>query len=232
MKAETEETVRWRRAWRSLSLDAVPQAGCPEPDRLWEAVRGGLGPGEVREMVEHTAVCGACAEAWRLARELGRRAGAENAGERPAAAARASARQVPAARRWRVATWGSAVAAAALLAVVGLEWRDSFAPRPTVIYRGAETAAIRSLVPPGEALPRRDFTLRWEGPEGARYRLRVTTEDLTVVAEASDLGTPEYRVAEEDLAAVADGSRLYFKVTARLSGGGTAESATFEVRLE
>ena len=100
-----------------------------------------------------------------------------------------------------------------------------------MVFRGAETAVIQSLVPAGEALPRHDFVLRWEGPEGARFRLLLTTEDLTALVEATDLEAPEYRVAEEDLASVAAGSRLYWNVTARLSDG-TEGSQTFEVLVE
>ena len=116
--------------------------------------------------------------------------------------------------------------------MVGFQWRDFPEPPPDVVFRGGETAAIQSLVPAGEALPRNDFVLRWEGPEDARYRLRVTTEELTVVVEATDLETREYRLAEEDLAAIAGGSRLYWKVTARGGDGGTEASETFEVLVE
>ncbi|MFP5286809.1 MAG: zf-HC2 domain-containing protein, partial [Thermoanaerobaculia bacterium] len=45
-------------------------ASCPEPDRIWEAVRGELPPEEVRDIVDHVAVCASCAEDWRIAVEF------------------------------------------------------------------------------------------------------------------------------------------------------------------
>lgn len=234
MNAETDDTVRLQRAWRSLSLAAVPQATCPDPERLWDAVRGELGPGDVRQVIDHTATCGACAEAWRLAREIA--PAAEEAADRRRSPLRAAVHS-----RWRVASWGAMAAAAMVLLVVGLQWRDGFDPaaggdtaslESPPVFRGAETAVIRSLVPSEATLPRQDFVLRWEGPEGARYDLWVNTDDLMAVTEASDLDAPEYRVPEADLAAVAPGSRLLWRLEARLSDGGTARSATFVVLVE
>ncbi len=213
-----------QRAWRSLSIGAVVQDSCPDPGRLWEAARGEAGGGEVRQVIEHTATCGACAEAWRLAREIG--PAAEESDPR-----RSDLR--PAYQPWRVVSWGAGAAAAMVLLVVGLQWRNPAEPAPPVVLRGAETAVVQSLVPQGATLPRRDFVLRWEGPEGARYHLQVNTEDLmTVVAEAWDLEATEYRVAEESLAAVPSGSRLYWLLEARLSDGKTATPETFEVLVE
>ncbi len=211
-----------QRAWRSLSAGAVAQDSCPEPGRLWEAARGEAGAGEVRWVIEHTATCGACAEAWRLAVEIGPATG-------EAADRRSDLR--PPHPPWRVASWATAAAAAVVLAVVGLQWRDPVAPAPPVL-RGAETAAVRSLVPEETILPLSDFVLRWQGPEGARYELSVSREEGTTVAQAWELEAAEYRVPEEDLAAVPSGARLLWWVEARLAVGGTSRSETFTVRLE
>ncbi len=217
-----------QRAWRSLSAGAVAQESCPDPGRLWEAACGEAGPGEVRRVIEHTATCGACAEAWRLAVEIDP---AENAADRQPDLR--PARHAGARKPWRVAAWGTVAAAAMVLLVVGLEWREPAAPAPPV-FRSAETetAVVRSLVPQETTLPRSEPVLRWQGPEGARYYLSVSSEEGTTVAQVWELEAAEYRLPEEDLAAVPSGARLLWWVEARLASGETSRSETFTVRLE
>jgi len=41
--------------------------GCPPAEDVWDALHGGLAPRRRREVVDHTAACPLCAEAWRLA---------------------------------------------------------------------------------------------------------------------------------------------------------------------
>ena len=61
------ELDRMRRAFAG---DAASRADCPPADRLWDAVKGQLNPAEAAAVVDHVSSCGACAEAWRIAREL------------------------------------------------------------------------------------------------------------------------------------------------------------------
>jgi len=55
---------------QAFAGDTAPGADCPPADRIWEAVNGELEPVDAAAVVDHVAACGACAEAWRIAREL------------------------------------------------------------------------------------------------------------------------------------------------------------------
>jgi hypothetical protein len=60
----------------------------------------------------------------------------------------------------------------------------------------------------------------------------VTTEDLQVMATASDLSSPEYLVPAERLSELPSGSKVFWQVEARLGDGSVVQSGTFiaEVR--
>jgi hypothetical protein len=102
-------------------------------------------------------------------------------------------------------------------------------------YRGDGGPVLRSLVPAAAALPRDAARLRWElapAAPGARFDVRVTGADLTVITEATDLAAPELLVPREALAALPPGALLYWQVDATLPGGGRLRSPTFTARLE
>ena len=91
---------------------------------------------------------------------------------------------------------------------------------------------IRSLLPEGEALPRDDAVLRWEGPAGARFDLTVATEDLRVLATASRLEASEYRIPPDVLSEIPSGGKIAWGVKAVGEAGAALGAATFltEVR--
>jgi hypothetical protein len=60
-----------RAGFAALSRDAAFTPACPAADRLWAGARGELAPADVEAMAVHMADCGACAEAWRIARDFG-----------------------------------------------------------------------------------------------------------------------------------------------------------------
>lgn len=241
-----QETLRLREAFASLAWDAVPQESCPEPERLWAGARGELAPGEVRELIEHTAACAACAESWRLAHrldaELGEadEAAVPHTAASPAVASPTMASPAAARRPMRPAAWLSwqragvwaAAAAAMVLVVVGLQLRAPQVAPPGSGYRQPGTTGIQSLLTAGETLLRQELVLRWSGPEGARYRLWVTSDDGTLLAEARDLEAAEYRVPEAALADLPPGSRILWRVDADLVDGGSLASSTFSTLLE
>jgi hypothetical protein len=206
------------RAFAALGDRAESRDGCPAPERIWEAVRGELPAGEAEAIVDHTSSCGACAEAWRIAVEIARNA--------PVAAPRAWIRRP---RAWL----GVGVAAMLALSIGGAYlWRDrnrGAAPA----FRQADGAVIRSLVAETTPLPRDGLVLRWSpGPDGTRYRVRVSREDLSLVAVAQNLERTEYQVPTAALQSIAPNTRLLWQVDASLPGGVRTTSPTFMVVVQ
>lgn len=226
MSADQEDPRldRLREAFRSLASDARPTEDCPAPETLWEGLDETLPVDQLRDVVDHTASCAACAEAWRLAVEL--RAGEASAAERP----RAASRVLP--FRGRRLLVPLAAAATLVLAVgLGVLWQGGFGERPG--YREPGRQEIRSLVPEGEPLDRQACRLRWTGaPEGSRYEVSVTSEGLAVIATARELATPSYLVPASALEALPAGAQLFWQVGARLDDGTWIDSRTFVVTLK
>jgi len=210
-----------------MSLDPLREAwaarsggghDCPADDLLWAAARGEAGAEAARRVALHLAGCAVCTGGWRLARDLGGMA--LGGTERTAGAA---------SRRW----WAlSAAAAALMVALVSIEIVDRIPPRSTSVRRGGGDGVIRSLLPPERPLSRGECVLRWSGPAGARYDVRVAREDLTPVAEARSLQAPEYRVPPDPLAALPPGTRLIWQVKGTSGDGAPLPVATFVVTLE
>jgi hypothetical protein len=216
MNDQDLELERLRSAFAARVDVAGTGAECPPADRLWSAVQGQLGPDEVRPLVAHIAACGACAESWRLARELG----ADDA------AVQLAARR-PVAARGRFTAWAAGIAATIALAAVFVQ-----RPAPSDFREGAG-AAIRSLVPESRALSRHRLLLRWDGaPPGSSYAVQVATDGLEPVADARGLSAPEYLVPPERLASLPAGTKLLWRVEAVAPGGARLVSGTFVSRLE
>lgn len=220
---DTDEVERLREAFRALSATARPTSECPEPERLWRAARGELGPGDLRDVIDHTSRCWACAEAWRLAAGL-----ADEAPRRQATPPLHAVRQ-----RWQLA----AIAATIALAVgIGFRLTDSpDRPLPPASVRGVEEGVVSAL-PADEALPRDDFVLRWRlepAVEGARYEVVVTTQhDLALVVRERNLEAPELRIPPPALAGLPAGTGLRWQVIASDDDGDEIDSAAFLTRLE
>lgn len=224
MNAPFWEDEKLREVFGTVSPDAAPTDACPSPDRLWSAVHGELEDADFREVTLHAIDCPTCTEAWRVAREVVKESGP-----------RESAEPEPHARHGAGLGWWGLAAAAAMLALVALtlELREPSTPTgPEPAYRSDVEEPVRSLVPEGGTLARDEFVLRWEGPEGARYEVRVATEDLRVLATAEDLTEPEYRVPVERLEGLAPGSTIVWQVEAVLPDGSRWTSAGFVAELE
>ncbi len=206
---------RLRRAWDSLSEDAAPTESCPEPERLWAAVRGELAPAATRGLVAHTLSCGGCAEAWRLAREVA------TGLPRPEAFDLAPARP-----RW--GGLGTLLAAAAAVVVA-----ITLARPPLSSYREVGAGVVRSRLPEGRLLSRSQCVLRWSsGPPGSHYDLRVATEDLTILAVVRGLEATEYRIPASALTPLPAGAKLLWQVEVLLPDGSRLSSLTFVTRIE
>ena len=218
-----------RAAFWSLSTEARPSDVCPEPGALWDGLRGELPPNELRTVVDHTAACAACAEAWRIGLELEGEVAAEES-------APAAARSVGQERRATAAWWRYAAVAAMVAGVIGVsqigDWTNRNEPTR---FRDAARMGIVSLVPEGTQLAPDAFVLRWDlqiADEVARYEVQVMTEDLRPVSTARDLEVPSYQVPESDLAPFAPGVGMLWQVEAVLADGGRLASETFGVRLQ
>ncbi len=219
-----------RRALTALTDRAPEPDRCLEPDRIWAAAHGDLATEERREIIDHTASCADCAEAWRLAREVGREVagGTDQATTEPSPAT--GGRVLAMGHRFRrfAAPLAGLAAAAVLLLVVGLP-REGPAPPE---LRAGETATIRSLLPAGEPLARDRCLLRWSEVAGARYFVLVSDAQLAVVARAQDLTQPRFQVPPESLAGLGAGVEIYWRVEAVLPDGSSSSSRTFVFRLE
>jgi hypothetical protein len=200
-----------RTAFQGLAA-AAPAEGA-DPERIWDAVTGALPPDERREVVDRVARDPSWALAWRLAHELW-----------AASPERASR------RAWAARAGGWATLAAGLFLMLGLGLWLRPAPEPG--YREGATARVRSLVTEGLVLPRGRCVLRWAGPAGATYDLRVTSEDLVHVHTVSKLATGQYQVPEAFLAPVPSGARLLWQVDARLPDGTVLAGETSAIQVE
>jgi hypothetical protein len=212
---ETDD--RLRAAFRSLSAEGRTDCSREELERVWRAVSGELPAAERHDIVDRMAAEPAVAEAWRIAHEL------RAAQQEPLGGAESPARS------WRPAWIGLA---ALLVLSVGaglLQLRQA----PTDTFRDSGRYVVEPLVVSDATLPRDRFVLRWKaGPDGSRYQVRVTTDDLRVLTTAADLSTPELTVPPERLSELAAGSRVLWQVVVALPGGESVSSETFVVRVQ
>lgn len=213
-----EAEVSWLRRGFAQPGGALHSDDCPTPETLWDAVRGALPPDEIRAVVEHLAVCAACAEEWRLALAL-------VSGESE------SAPEVRTARGRRALL--GLVAASLVAAALGGSLLLRHAAGPDVgrsEMRGAEEAT-RSP-DDGATLPRSEFLLRWTPVPGALSSdIAVFTDANEVVAQREGIQEDRYRVPAASLRPFASGSTLYWTVTFNLPAGRQLDSPTFRTRL-
>jgi hypothetical protein len=208
---------RLRDAFQALGQGARDELSAADVERVWRAVSGELSAEERRELVDRMATNPALADAWRVAQELWREVpqvepAASDLGTWP--------------RRWLAA-------AAALLLVVSAGLFVQFSPDPGDTFRDPNRYVVETPIPRDATLPRGAFRLRWTaGPEDARYRVRVTTDDLRMLTTAADLTVPEFVVDARLLAGVAPGARVLWQVDVTLPGGESVSSETFVVRVQ
>lgn len=148
------ELDRMRQAFAG---DTAAGVDCPPSLRIWEAVNGQLEPADAAAVVDHVSSCGACAEAWRIARELE----VEEAG--------GPVIPFPARRRTSF-VWGLLAAAATLVLAIGA-WpllRSASVPAPATA-----TSVPQSTPTPAPA------------PEQTTAALNPAIEKAPVVLSAS-----------------------------------------------
>jgi len=229
MNQDTQELARLRTAFTAPADDAPATEDCPSPETIWSAVRGELPPQALREVVDHTARCAACAEDWRLAAEVNRQAEAQ---EEETVPGRLPANVVVG----RFGRWRSVAAAAALaaglLVAVGI-YREAVVPGQPPIYRAPQQTTVQSLLAAGQALPREAAVLRWTPLAGATsYDVSVSTEDLRQVASAHGQTATAYPLPQGALAGLPPGARLLWQVDAVFPDGHHVTSPTFTTPLQ
>jgi hypothetical protein len=206
-----------RQAFQSLG-DPSATLGEQELARVWNAISGDLPAEERREIVDRVATDPAYAEAWRVAQALWS-ASHDKGGPSVASPS----------RKW-VPVW--LAAAAVVIVGVGAVFLQ-LSRTPDSEFREQGQYVVESLVPTDAMLPRETFRLRWApGPQGSRYDVRVTTEDLRVLATAADLTNPELVVERDLLQGVASGARILWQVDTALPDGARVSSRTFVARVE
>jgi len=223
MTQDDQQLARWRAAFAAAD-DAPAPESCPSPETIWSAVRGELPSQQLRAALDHVAACAACAEDWRLAAELNRQQAAETA--------TVPGKVIQGRFGWRSLSTAAAIAAALLIGVTVYRGTESGPQTPT--YREAEAphAGIRSLLPPGEALPRQGAVLRWSPLKDAvSYDIEVSTEDLQPVFAAKGQTAYELRLPDSALAGLPPGAKLLWRVDAVHADGSRESSQTFNTPL-
>ncbi|HKQ18800.1 MAG TPA: hypothetical protein VJW75_03535 [Candidatus Eisenbacteria bacterium] len=223
-----------RAEFATLSASAVGGPDCPPPEAIWDAVTGAASSAAASAVVDHTSRCFACAEAWRLARELHGPARAEPgsmSGSEPGSA-QGSTGRAPAIRDPAIRNW-TALAAAVVVLSAGVGILMLRRQTPTVVMRAGEEVTIASLTPESVPLPKQACVLKWSEPAGgARYTVRVGSEDLSPVAHAENLDRNEFTIPPADLEKLPPGSVIVWRVEAALPDGRRLASPGFRNRLE
>lgn len=227
MSALLDEDQKLRRAFAAGAELASVGEDCPAADRLW-AVATLEAPSEERlRVAEHTARCAACAEDFRIVSELVRESATSAAQPAPGVVVVGPwAAAGPARRR----LWGSLAAVLVLGLAMAALWQ-SYGPDPGPVYRGGDEAAITSLLGESPKLSR-DAWLRWQGPPGALYNVKITAPDLRRVVEALDLDKNELQLRPADFEAYPAGTTFSWQVTALLEDGQRLESSVFRFELK
>jgi hypothetical protein len=226
------DLVRMREAFLRPAEEASPREDCPEADRLWAAAHGELSTEERRQVVDHTAACPACSEAWRLAVEIG------HSDEQVVVEIGRSDEQVAAAllpgtsSRWGLHRMAATVAAAVLaVAVVGVSLFHGRQEPQAPVYRAQPAeVSITNRVGDGEALPRDRFLLQWTAsvPPETTFELTLMTEDLMHLTQIQGLSESAFQVPEEVLQDLPAEAVVNWQIKARLEDGRVFPSPIFE----
>ena len=211
MNTTPDPDTRLKKAFHAMA-DSAENDPLPEDvARVWSAIAGELPAEERRQLVERTATDAPLAQAWRVAHEL------HQAQLDGAIGVRRSS-------SW----WPAALMGIAATLIVAAGVRVLYFDRtPADVYRDSGGYVITSQLATDAALPRDAFILKWKpGPQGSRYLVRVTTEDLQVMT-APELTAPEVTVPSTALTPVPAGGRVLWQVVMSSPAGETVSSQTF-----
>ena len=206
-----------RDAFQSAAVRSSRDCAAEDVERIWQAVSGTLEIEQRRDLIDRMATDPALAQAWRVAHELERARHGE------------STLTVAQSRPWiRTALMGIA---ATLILAAGI--RLYIDRTPSDVYRAGASFVVESQIASDASLPRDAFVLRWKpGPDGSRYSVRVTTEDLKLLTTATDITSPHLTVPGDSLSPLASGTRVLWQVVMSVPSGETISSQTFVVRVQ
>jgi len=208
MTIEPRQIEALQQAFTSIPAGARCE-DCPEPDVLWAAVNLELPAKERRRIVQHAAVCSACAEDWRVTWKLSQE---QRRSEDP------SNGEVIRGPWTRFQDAWPQVAAAALVVLAvgvgGLVFHQApesrFRGESDRTVRGTTLGKLQLLVPEGSVVAKDQVILKWTpGPEGAQYDVKVTSPEGDLLYTASDLTTTFVEVPAKNLASV---DEIYWQV--------------------
>ncbi len=230
------EDLDLHRAFTTPGGHAPRPEECPDPETIWAAVHGALPPRELRDVVDHTATCGACAEDWRFAVEADRDEPVE-VDVRPTlvipavgaiTAIEETAGSLASLFPSRRARFIPLVAAAASIVLLVVGWPFLHHDQGPSVSRGGGHVVSRLAERP--VLPRENCLLLWSGPPGATYDVEILTQMGDPLFSKRGIPDTELRVPEASLAGVRSGTSIDWKVTARVHGEVSHFSSTFTLR--
>jgi hypothetical protein len=209
--------TRLKEAFHAVAESAPADASPEDVERVWSAVAGELPVEERRQLVERTATEPSLAQAWRIAHELHQAQGGYGGATMPRSSS------------W----WPAALMGIAATLILAAGVRVLYFDRtPADVYRDSGRFVIESQLATDATLPRDAFVLKWKpGPQGSRYLVRVTTEDLQVLMTAPELTAAELTVPSATLAPVPAGGRVLWQVVMSPPGGEAVSSQTFVTRV-
>lgn len=233
MNLTPAQIERIKTAWRADTRVYRNGEACPDSERIFDAAGARGSARQRREVIAHTARCGACAESWRAAVAM------HNEMPDPKPSARETGAESTTRRRYGLpAAWGVAAAAVLALAVGIVSLRPDFdsgvpAPAGSGTLRGVADLPLTLNVADGARLPAEDFRLSWQPlEEGVLvYQLEVTDSELNLVY-ATETRKAELEVPTDRLDGLEAGSELHWYVVAVLDDGRETRSATRTVIID
>jgi len=207
-------------AWRADYEPYADGQECPSDAEIFEAVTQGVDIEHRRSIVEHTAICGACAQSWRIAAEIERaRPGIIQADDQFQA-------------RWRrPVPWAVAAAAVSIMAI-GVVWMlpqiDPGTPPPgdVSVLRGNDVEGFGINAPDEVTISGEPPVLSWQAVDNAReYHVRIVDDELNPVYAAT-VETNRLKLPTEALYDSDDGQTIYWYVLAMLTDGAQRRSET------
>jgi tetratricopeptide (TPR) repeat protein len=185
---ERHTDAELRAGFEALSKQAVATSKCPAADRIWSGARGELPVADVETLALHAAECGACAEAWRVARVFGTPA-------KLAKPRRGWPWWIPAAAAIILAAGVSLIYFTRPAAVVVSPTTSTAAPSTTAAVPPAPTVFAMSVEKAPIQVPPRGEPVAGAGTDG-----KALPEELTVALEPYERG--DYRTAADALGAL------------------------------